>query len=155
MRRLPDTAYSLLTPGFAYSGYQALIGAGSFRRRFLNRPDLFTPETVVLDIGCGPGEAAKEVQPAGYVGYEPNPNYVERARREYGALGQFHCGDALDVPAEFQCNVVLLMAVLSCVPDNILTYTLETARRVLRPGGAPRARRCLRQRPITREQVHA
>ena len=135
MRRLPDSAYSLLTPGFAYSGYQMLIGAGSFRRKFLNRPHIFTPGSLVLDIGCGPGEAAKQIQPADYVGYEPNPKYVERARREYGAWGEFHCGDALDVPADFHCDVVLLMAMLSCVPGNVLTYTLQTARRVLRPGG--------------------
>ena len=135
MRRLPDSAYSLLTPGFAYSGYQMLIGAGSFRRKFLNRPDVFTPGSLVLDIGCGPGEAAKQIQPADYVGYEPNSKYVERARREYGAWGEFHCGDALDVPADFHCDVVLLMAMLSCVPGNVLTYTLQTARRVLRPGG--------------------
>jgi SAM-dependent methyltransferase len=135
MRRLPESIYSLLTPGFAYSGYQAIIGAGSFRRRFLDRPDVFTSGSLVLDIGCGPGESSKEIQQTRYVGYEPNPRYVERAKREYGTWGEFHCGDAMDVPADFHCDTVLLMAVLSCVPDNVLRYTLETARRVLLPGG--------------------
>ncbi len=135
MRRLPESWYSILAPGIVYSGYQRAIGADKFRRRFLHRQDLFKAGSVVLDIGCGPGEASTWVGPANYVGYEPNRSYVDRAKRERGALGDFRRGDARDVPADFTCDVVLLMAVISSVPDEVADYSLEVAARSLRPGG--------------------
>lgn len=135
MRRLPESLYSILAPGFVYSGYQRTIGADRFRRRFLDRPDLFKAGSVVLDIGCGPGEAVSWVGPADYIGYEPNPSYVVRAKRERGAFGEFRCGDARDVPPDFTCNVVLMMAVISSVSDEVADSSLKVAARSLRSGG--------------------
>ncbi|MFI6878837.1 class I SAM-dependent methyltransferase [Streptomyces sp. NPDC050400] len=94
----------------------------------------------VLDYGCGYGRAMEELARHGFdrlTGVDTSPGMIDRARTLHPAL-RFA---TLDAPprspfpdAEF--DVVLLLAVLTCVPgDAAQRRLIAEVHRVLRPGG--------------------
>ncbi|MFF4249679.1 class I SAM-dependent methyltransferase [Streptomyces sp. NPDC001663] len=94
----------------------------------------------ILDYGCGYGRVTAELKDRGFSevsGADPSPGLIERGRRARPDLRL----DVLQSPptlphASASLDVVLLFAVLTCVPDDAAQRALVTELiRVLAPGG--------------------
>ncbi|NUR88205.1 MAG: class I SAM-dependent methyltransferase [Nonomuraea sp.] len=94
----------------------------------------------VLDYGCGYGRVMAELSEHGFrdvSGVDPSSALIERGRRSWPGL-RF---DVLESPPGLPCaagsfDVVLLFAVLTCVPDGDAQRALAAeVGRVLAPGG--------------------
>ena len=91
----------------------------------------------VVDIGCGPGQAARYLADRGLpvVGVDLSPEMVAIARRLTPDL-PFHRGDmlALDVDDGAWGGIVAFYAIVHLSPDEV-SRALREFHRVLRPGG--------------------
>lgn len=94
----------------------------------------------ILDFGCGYGRVTAELQDRGYSqvsGVDPSPRLIERGRsaRPDLRLEVLHAPPVLP-HASASVDVVLLFAVLTCVPDDAAQRALVAELvRVLAPGG--------------------
>lgn len=94
-----------------------------------------TPETRVLDVGCGPGTNASHFRSAQYTGIDINPAYIASAQRRYP--GRFVVGDVTDpavLPNE-QFDVVLLNSLMHHLPDDASHHLLTRLGSRLQPAG--------------------
>jgi SAM-dependent methyltransferase len=95
---------------------------------------------VILDYGCGYGRTMSALRQQGFgglFGVDTSPGMIARARRLHPAL-RF---EVLDAPPALPCadasiDLVVLFAVLTCVPDDRAQRRLiGEVSRVLKPGG--------------------
>lgn len=93
----------------------------------------------VLDLGCGPGEMAADLETrfgatCRVTGLDLAPGMLDEARRRHGEGVRWLCGDAAALPlAEASQDLVISNLAIQWCPD--LDAVLAEARRVLRPGG--------------------
>jgi SAM-dependent methyltransferase len=85
----------------------------------------------VLELGCGPGTNAHLFNPAGYVGIDLSPQYIDAARRSH--RGRFVCGDAVafDLPDEAPFDRVFVNSLLHHLGDDQVESLLSRAAAVL------------------------
>ncbi|MFJ4789600.1 methyltransferase domain-containing protein [Streptomyces sp. NPDC088794] len=97
-------------------------------------------DAVILDYGCGYGRTMDALEQQGFgdlFGVDTSPGMISRARRLHPAM-RF---EVLDTPPTLPCpdasiDLVVLFAVLTCVPDDQAQRRLiGEVRRVLKPGG--------------------
>lgn len=99
-----------------------------------------TPESRVLDLGCGYGRALGLLFERGYhnlIGFDPAPAMVAMARERFPSITfeEFPCPPQLSL-ADASVDAALLFSVLTCVPTNMGQRALVAeVGRVLRPGG--------------------
>jgi SAM-dependent methyltransferase len=130
--------YRLLERPAVFNRLMRLLGGDSVRERIVR--DFLPPLTgaTLLDIGCGTGAFLDALPPdVSYVGVDINPAYIETARRRYGNRGQFYCaraGDEIDFAGD-AFDVIAAIAVIHHLDDAEVSRLLETAVRLLRPGG--------------------
>lgn len=99
------------------------------------------PDVAVLDYGCGYGRVLAELEQLGFQdlsGADTSPAMIDRARRERHGARLTVISDPPNLPSQETASVdlILLFAVLTCVPDGDAQRALiaEVAR-VLKPGG--------------------
>lgn len=99
------------------------------------------PDVAVLDYGCGYGRVLAELEQLGFQdlsGADTSPAMIDRARRERHGARLTVISDPPNLPSQETASVdlILLFAVLTCVPDGEAQRALiaEVAR-VLKPGG--------------------
>jgi arsenite methyltransferase len=99
-----------------------------------------TGEERVIEIGCGTGAIGRLMAGAiafgEYVGTDPSPALIERARAhpDNVAAMRFECADGGEQPfADDEFDVAVLHRVLSHVPDQ--ESVVREAVRLLKPGG--------------------
>jgi SAM-dependent methyltransferase len=98
-----------------------------------------TPQSRVLDYGCGYGRVLGLLAEAGYrelLGVDASGAMIEKARAQYPGLS-FQKIDPPRVPMpDASFDAVLLFAVLTCIPgDAEQRAVVEEIERILRPGG--------------------
>ena len=121
----------------AYESLQSLMGGAQARKHFVDTHVRPKPGDIVLDIGCGPAELLRQMPEVTYIGFEPNPHYVERARRTFGESGTFHCQyfDAAAAAALPPVDIAILSAVLHHMNDAEAIGLFSLLRKVVKPGG--------------------
>jgi SAM-dependent methyltransferase len=99
-----------------------------------------TPDSRILDFGCGYGRALGLLWERGYhnlIGFDPAAAMVALARQSFPKISfeEMKSPPHLDL-SDASVDAVLLFAVLTCVPSNAGQRDIvQEASRVLRPGG--------------------
>jgi SAM-dependent methyltransferase len=129
--------YALLASPLIYEMLQRAMGLAGVRREFLGNFLRARRGDRVLDIGCGVATLLDHLPEVGYVGFEPNPAYVEAARRKYGDRGTFHVG-RFDKQAASRLqpfDIAMAVAVLHHMSDTEALELFGLLATVLKPGG--------------------
>jgi len=138
MSEITSGIRSIFSHPFIYSGFQRLLGAHSFREKFVEEFVRPGDEAVVLDIGCGPADILdclpNTIQ---YEGFDISDSYIEKARMRYQDRGSFHCKiltqeDLKQLP---KFDIVLALGVLHHMDDGVAQEVLNIACHALKPGG--------------------
>jgi SAM-dependent methyltransferase len=97
------------------------------------------PTDRVVDIGCGPAELASHLDVAEYIGFDPNPRYVEDAGRRFGDhVTVFHAGigdPGLESRLPASADLVVAIGVLHHLDDSLAHGAVALARRLVAAGG--------------------
>jgi SAM-dependent methyltransferase len=133
-----DGLRSLLLRAPVYRAAQRAIGAGKCSRRLADEVIRSTPQTTIVDIGCGTADIADDLTFAAYTGFDPNPPYVEQAssrlRARFGdkaSVFEGRIGDAsLTDRLPAQADIALMMGVLHHLDDALVDEALELAARL-------------------------
>ena len=128
---------ALLNDPSIYVASQYLFGRGKGTPALVK--DFVRPRSgdKVLDIGCGPAEIMDYLPGVSYWGFDPDPVYINRAKRAYGNAGHFFCkelsGEDLNKLPAF--DVVLAIGVLHHLDDKTAGELLVLVHQALKPGG--------------------
>lgn len=128
----------LLRLPWVYEALQSLWGADENIRRFVREDLRPEPGMRVLDVGCGTGRLAAYLGEVTYIGYEPNPLYVEQGRRENAGRDvtlQAGFFDAAAAASLEPVDVAVVSAVLHHMPDEEARGLFALLARVVKPGG--------------------
>ena len=130
--------HRILQEPWAYTLLLRVVGRAAGQREFFTHHAMIPRDARVLEIGCGDGKNIEHM-PMGveYTGCDPNPKYIEHARRRYGAYGRFLCAGAEDLErlSLGRFDVVLVVSVLHHLDDAQVVALAKGARAALRPGG--------------------
>lgn len=120
-----------------YSALQRMLAGERVRQVYIAGHIRPAPNLDILDVGCGPGDIAPDMQGARYVGVDLSIDYVERAKAHYGHLGRFYASDVADLPniIDDKFDVVVATGLLHHLDDDTVVKLLHDATRLLRPGG--------------------
>jgi SAM-dependent methyltransferase len=133
----------LLERGYLYNLFQRAVGSTNARRYFVAHFARLPEAARVLDIGCGPATLIRFLprQVVQYVGFDPNPQYIELARRRFGSdshiFFEADCSTAGDWLAERGCrfDVILAAGVLHHLDDREARQLLDLAVTYCEPDG--------------------
>ncbi len=127
----------LLARPVLYDAFQRAIGAPGVRRRFVDEYVQPAAGSRVLDIGCGTGDLLEALTAVEYVGFDPNPSYVDAARARFGSRGTFAVGDVetIDVASLGRFDRVVAFGVLHHLDDRAVHRLLDVAAAVLERDG--------------------
>lgn len=135
--KIIDRLTSILSFPTGYRLFQRLV-RGDVGERYVAEYVKPRPGDKVLDIGCGPGDMLGVLPGVDYVGLDISPEYIEAAKRRFGAAGRFYCTDvglATIEDERGQFDLVLATGVLHHLDDERASRLFELASMALRPGG--------------------
>jgi SAM-dependent methyltransferase len=125
-----------------YSLFQSAVGAARAKRWLAGSFWRVPSGGKVVEVGCGPGDVVPFLPPdAEYVGFDPSPRYIARARERFAARPRttFLPGVAAELAAREElhdADVVLCNGVLHHLDDREAAEVLQLARTILKPGGS-------------------
>jgi SAM-dependent methyltransferase len=132
--------YRVLEWPAVYDPLMRLLGGPAARKRFVDEFVRPPGAAKLLDVGCGTGVLLDDLPPGiVYVGVDVNAAYIERARRRYGDRGEFfraRAGEDDLGGGRSGFDFVVAMALLHHLEDDEAKRLLDSAARLLRPGGA-------------------
>lgn len=128
--------YRLLNAPAVYSLVGKLVGPAKTRRNFAANHIRAKAGDRILDIGCGPAHILDYLPQVTYVGYEPNPRYVESARLKH-PHATFHAKifEAEDARQHEPFDIAIISAVLHHLDDEEARKLFVLLKSVLKPGG--------------------
>jgi ubiquinone/menaquinone biosynthesis C-methylase UbiE len=131
--------YDLLARAWFYDLFQLLVGASRARRTVVRELLDLHPGERLLDVACGAGWLVSQL-PAGlgYVGYDYNPAYIERAIRRYGDRGRFHVASVREASSFLEprtFDVVVAFGMLHHLSDSEARALVAQAASVLTDRG--------------------
>src|SRR6266508_1317601 len=139
---MPDMRDHLLVTTAAYERFALAYDRGKEDRSWLGPlitrlQELLAPQSLVLDLGCGPGRETVELQAVGWrvIGLDVADGFLRIAHTHYPSLGYVR-GDALHLPlrAESVDGVWAAASLLHLTPEEAGSALSEVVR-TLRPGG--------------------
>src|SRR5215471_15468764 len=78
MAEITSGLRSILSLPLVYEAVQRVFGARSGRPTIVDRFIRPKPGDRILDVGCGPAKLLAAMPGVHYVGYDPNPRYIDR-----------------------------------------------------------------------------
>lgn len=132
---IPDTETMAFYDRAATDYADRFKGTGRPDQDLLAFMDALTPGATVLDLGCGPGQAAALLARAGFAveATDASAGMVRTARERYGVEARQATFDDLDAEGRFDgiwANFCLLHAARTAFPGH-----LARIYRALKPGG--------------------
>lgn len=127
----------VLSNAAVYSLVQRLLGATRARRCLVEDHLRPVPGERLLDLGCGPGDILELLPGVDYVGVDASSQYVEAARRRFGARATFIHADLRDAqidPGE-RFDAVIAIGVLHHLDDRAASEVTGLAATALAPSG--------------------
>lgn len=98
-----------------------------------------SPESRILDFGCGYGRSLGELFGSGYrnlIGFDFSPAMIAAARARFSEIAFYELQSSTIPLPDSSVDGTLLFSVLTCVPtDDGQRAIVSELRRVLRPGG--------------------
>lgn len=137
MAQITNGIRSILSFPVVYSAFQHLMGARSFRIKFVEEFVRPFPGCRVLDIGCGPADILAYLPEVNYWGFDVSDAYIARAESQFGRRGKFHCQELTrdDVEKLPKFDIVLALGLLHHLDDESAAGVLQLAFQALKPGG--------------------
>lgn len=137
MTQITDGVRGILSHSLVYSMLQTLMGAHSSRKSFVENYVRPFPGMRILDIGCGPADILAYLPAVNYSGFDISEDYIDQARKRFGALGQFHCKQLAvdDLESLPSCDVVFAIGLIHHLEDDEAINVMQLALRALKPGG--------------------
>lgn len=91
----------------------------------------------ILDVGCGYGDLAQHLPGVEYVGVDSNKLYIDFAKRQHAARGDFLLGDVatLQVVDLGRFDAAVAIGVLHHLPDSVVSTMLRSLSKMLAPSG--------------------
>lgn len=131
--------HRLLNRAGVYDAVQRLLLRAGSRQRYVREFIRPFPGCRILDIGCGPASVLAYLPESigEYAGFDMNPEYIEAARKRWGARGRFHCQkvEAATLMENEVYDIVLANGILHHLDDGEARELFALAWRALRPGG--------------------
>jgi SAM-dependent methyltransferase len=121
-----------------YRLFRWLVGGESAWKIYLAEYVKPAPGDKILDIGCGPADVLNYLPAVNYTGLDISPEYIDSARKRFGAKGRFLCGDVGLTTIEGEqgtFDLVLATGVIHHLDDAQATKLFDLARLILRPAG--------------------
>ena len=121
-----------------YRLFGRMVGGGSAWRIYLAEYVKPAPGEKILDIGCGPADVLNYLPPVNYTGLDISPEYIDSAKKRFGARGRFWCGDVGRAAIEGEqgtFDLVLATGVIHHLDDAQAARLFDLARLALRPTG--------------------
>lgn len=136
MAQTTSGIHSVLSHPRVYWLSQVVLG-GPGRHKMFVREYLRPRDGMrILDIGCGSGQMTKMMPQTDYVGLDPNPRYIEMARKQFGLLGEFVCSSLADADLESRSfDAVTAIGLLHHLGDNQVDQLMAFAAGALDEGG--------------------
>jgi 2-polyprenyl-3-methyl-5-hydroxy-6-metoxy-1,4-benzoquinol methylase len=137
MAQITTGLRSVLTHPWVYKALQTAVGAGKFRRYFIDHHVRPKPGERILDIGCGPGEIVPYLpQGVEYVGYDISPDYIEWAKHRF-PRGDFYAApfQESELGQHRPFDTAIVIAVLHHLDDDEARSLLSLLKRAVRAGG--------------------
>jgi SAM-dependent methyltransferase len=131
--------YRVLNKAGIYSALQNLLLRKGSRGRYVREFVRPFAGCRILDIGCGPADILAHLPESvgEYVGFDMSPEYIEAARRRWGARGAFRCEklEAATLKESDAYDIALANGIVHHLDDREALGLFDIAHRVLRPGG--------------------
>ncbi len=128
-------------PGYFYP-WRSTVGSRNGEDAFIELVmEHLTPETRVLEIGCGHGDLALRLAPhcKTITAYDRVASYIDLAQQNMASAGvtniDYLCHDMLDISLEAPLLPVAENSVDIIIGRRAPLHWIEDARRVCRPGG--------------------
>jgi SAM-dependent methyltransferase len=138
MAQITTGLRSILAHPWVYKALQTAVGAGKFRRYFIDHCVRPKAGERILDIGCGPGEIVPYL-PAGveYVGYDISQDYITFAKQRFPGRGEFYAApfQESELAHHQPFDTAIVIAVLHHLDDDEARHLLALLKRAVRPGG--------------------
>jgi SAM-dependent methyltransferase len=137
MAQITHGLRSILSHSIIYTSFQTLMGAHKARQNFIKNFVKPVPGMKILDIGCGPADILDYFPEVDYWGFDISENYINQARKKYGARGKFQCQQLQmkDIDELPSFDLVLALGLLHHLDDDDSMSVIKLASKALKADG--------------------
>jgi SAM-dependent methyltransferase len=127
----------ILEISFFHNLWQHVSGVERAKRNIVREYVKPFPAARILDIGCGTGVLLDYIkEKVDYVGFDINGDYIEHAKKKYGARGKFYCTSVNDSYVEEKnFDIAIAIGILHHLDDSESEKLISSAHRCLKAGG--------------------